>query len=473
MKNNGILPQTGCKNPLLFDRPCQYSWEMPAQKFKKIFQVSSVSIMDLFDVGPIAAFTALIAATVIVASAVVFFVRSAPPNHITISTGPDGGSFQRTAQKYAKILEENDVKVNIVTSQGSSDNLQKLRDEKSDIDVAMVQAGVANAENSKNLISLGSISQQPLLVFYRGKPMQLLSELKGKRIGIGPEGSGANQLAKTVLGLSGIKPEAGAKLEVMEADDAAKALQEGKLDAAFIMSESASFTVLKALMHSSEVRLYDFKQSGAYIRKLDYLNELKIPQGVIDIGMNLPSSDVMLIGPTVDLIAKKNLHPALSDLLLEAATQVHGRPGMFQQRNEFPSPIEHSVKISDDATRYYKSGKGFFYRYLPYWLASLLSRILVVFVPALVIMVPVIRMILSFFRWIVKTKIHRHYRELVSLERELQNEQDPVKRGEFQQYFDRIEDSVYKMRIKGSYADQIYGLRGHIDYVRRHFGQKV
>lgn len=445
---------------------------MAKTKLKKVIDASSGSIMDNFDVGPAAALTALGAGIFIVAAAVIFFIKSAPPRELTISTGPEGGSFQRVAQKYAKILEANGVKVNILASAGSSQNLERLKDDASKVDIAMVQAGVATAEGTDDLVSLGSISQQPLLVFYRGKPMQLLSELKGKRIAIGPEGSGTSQLAKTVLGLNGIKAEEGAKLEAMDAEAAAKAIQMNLIDAAFIMSESAAFSTLKSLVRARDIRLYSFKQASAYIRKLDYLSELNLPQGVFDVGTNLPASDVTLIGPTIDLIAKKTLHPAISDLVLEAATQIHARPGMYQKRGEFPAPLEHTVKISDDAARYYKSGKSFLYRMFPYWLASLLSRILVVFVPALVILVPAIRAILGFFKWRVRTKIYQRYRELVALERALLDEKDSARRKELQKNFDRIEDQIYKMRIKGSYADQVYGLRGHIDYVRRMMGQK-
>lgn len=428
--------------------------------------------MDLFDVGPAAAVTVIIAVLVVATSAIIFFVRSAPPDEITISTGPEGGRFQKTAMKYAKILEENGVKLKIITSQGSSQNLQRVKDLNSGVEVGMVQAGIAEAEGNEELISLGSVSQQPIMVFYRGKRLELLSDLKNKKIGIGPEGSGANFLSKKLLSLNGIKENEGTTLLALDGEEASKQLEAGKLDAAFIMSESTAFTTLKALLHSKEIHLYSFKQSNAYVRKLDYLNALSLPEGVIDLGENLPSSDISLIGPMVDLIAKKDLHPALSDLLLEAATQVHNRPGFYQQRGDFPSAVEHNIKLSADATRYYNSGKSFFYKHLPYWLASLLSRILVFFVPAFVILIPAIRLILSFFRWRVKIKIYQRYRELVALERKFLAEPDPKKQAELRRYFDRIEESVYRMRIKGSYADQIYGLRGHIDYVRRLVGQK-
>ena len=427
--------------------------------------------MDLFDVGPAAAISVVIAAGIILSFAVVFFIHSAPPTQITISTGPAGGGFEKFAQAYAKVLQENGVKVKLENSQGSNQNLIRLKDKSSHVDVAMVQAGIATGDTS-DLISLGSISQQPVLIFYRGKAMTLLSELKHKRIAIGPDGSGANQLATAILALNGIKTEADAVMLPLSAEEAYEAMQKKQIDAAFIMSESASINILKGLVREKDVRLYSFTQQTGYVRKLTYLNALTLPAGVIDMGVNLPKKDVALVGPTIELVATKSLHPALSDLLLDAATQVHSKPGIFQFRGEFPAPQEHDIKISDDANRYYKSGKSFFYRYLPYWLASLLSRILTVFLPAVVILIPAIKAILGFFRWRVRVKIYQRYKELLTLERELHAESDPVKQARLRENFDRIEEATSKMRVKGSYANEIYGLRGHIDYVRRLVAEK-
>ena len=215
------------------------------------------------------------------------------------------------------------------------------------------------------------------------------------------------------------------------------------------------------------MHLYNFTQANAYTRKFDYLDQLNFPKGAIDLGADIPKQDVVLLGPMVELLAVKNLHPALSDLLLEAATQIHGKPGIFQQRAEFPAPIEHTIHVSEDANRYYKSGKSFWYRYMPFWLASLLSRVVVVFIPTLVIMIPMIKMVPAFFRWRVQTHIYQRYRELLSLERVYTAEKDPHRQEELRKNFDRIEEKVNRMKFKSRYADQIYGLRGHIDYVRR------
>jgi len=424
------------------------------------------AIMELFDIGPGVAFTALAISAVIVIAAIIYFVHSAPPTRITISSGPEESTFYKTAQKYAKILEKSGVKTKILTSKGSVENLERLNDPHSNVDLGIAQTGPSSSI-SENLISLGSISYQPLLVFYRGAKLEFLSELKGKRIAVGPIGSGTRNVALAVLGANGIKEGEETELVDDDAEDAQIGLKAKKLDAAFVMSESASGEILKSLMHSEDIHLYSFKQASAYSRKFEYLNVLDLPEGAIDLGRDIPKHDHSLLGPTVELVATKNLHPALIDLLVEAATEVHGRPGIFQRRGEFPMAVEHSIHLSEEAAMYYKSGKGYLYRNLPFWLASLLSRIFVVFLPVLVILVPTLRSIPAFFRWMAQLRIRKRYRELRLLEQRILTAGHGPDREALRRDFDRIDEDVNKMKVRASYADQFYGLRGHIDYVRR------
>lgn len=421
--------------------------------------------MELFDVGPLVAVAALAAALAIVLGSIAYFIRSAPPSEITISAGPEGSTSYRHASKYAEILKKDGVALKILSSKGSAENLQRLADSGSHVDVGFVQGGVIK-DVPENLASLGSISYQPLMVFYRGKPIELLSALHGKKVAIGPIGSGVRAVTLALLSANGITEGGSTTFLDWDAERASKALLAGDIDAAFVMGESAPIPILKSLFRSPQVHLYSFKQANAYSRKIPFLNVLEFPEGSIDLGLDLPPHDVTLVGPVVELIAVKRLHPALSDLLLEAAYETHSRPGLFQKRGEFPRPQEHLIRISDDAQRFYSSGKTLLYRYLPFWLASLISRILVAFVPALVVLIPVLKSIPACFRWRAQVKIRRHYRELLELEQRWFGESDAAKRQGLRQEFDRIEEKVNRMRIRAAFADQFYGLRGHISYVR-------
>ncbi len=422
---------------------------------------------DTFGLAREAAAAAILLIAVVIGLAVAWFVESAPPDIITITTGPEGSAFQSIANNYRPILARNGVSLKVLASQGSEENLKRLADPSFHVDIGFVQGGVTNGVDTGKLVSLGSVSYSPLLVFYRSAtPMVLLSELTGKRLSIGPVGSGAHSLALALLDANGIQPGGATTLLDLDGEDATKALMDGNLDAVFLMGDSASPQTMRTLLRKPGIQLMDFTQADGYTRRIHYLNKLELPEGCVDFGKNIPWHDVHLIGPTVELIARPNLHPALSDLLLEAATEVHGRPTLFQSRGEFPAPQEHEFHISPDALRYYKSGKSFFYRHFPFWLASLVNRILVVFVPVVLVLIPGLRLIPAAFRWRIRLLIYRWYRALLALEREPYEELTPEKREDFLKRLDHIENEVNRMKVPASFADQFYALRANISFVR-------
>ena len=399
------------------------------------------------------------------------FVHPAPPDTITITSGPEGSTFASTAERYRKILARQGVKLKILPSQGSLDNLKRLADPKVQVDIGFVQGGVASQADTSDLYSLGSIFYTPVYVFYRApKPIARLSELSGKRVSIGREGSGTHVLATALLKANGIEAK-DAKLLDLEGTAAEDALQGKQIDAAFLMGDSATFANTRELIHTEGIRLFDFQQADAYVRRFRYLSKLELPPGALDLGRNLPAAPLTLVSPTVELIARSDLHPALSDMLIEAAREVHGRSTLFQKAGEFPAPLEHEYRISDDASRYYKSGKTFAYSYLPFWLASIVNRIIVVIVPLLVILIPGFKLVPWAYRWRVNQRIYRRYAELMALERAAFSQTTPEQRADLLRRLDKIEEQVIRLKLPGSFAEQGYILRNHIGFVRARLAQ--
>ncbi|MGC1403912.1 MAG: TAXI family TRAP transporter solute-binding subunit, partial [Thermodesulfobacteriota bacterium] len=292
-------------------------------------------------------------------------------------------------------------------------------------------------------------------------------QLEGKRLAVGSTGSGTRALALTLLAANGIQPGGATQFVDLDADNAAKALVEGSVDGVFLMSDVASSQLMRTLLQTPGIQIFDFKQADAYTRRITYLNRLVLPEGSIDFGKNIPFQNIHLIGPTVELIARADLHPALSDLLLEAAREVHGRAGLLKRQGEFPAPLEHEFPISAEAKRYYKSGKSFLYRYLPFWPANLMNRLLLILVPMLVVLIPVLRIIPALFRWHVKLRIFRWYRSLLILEKDVSLPLTLMKREELLERLDQIEEGVNKMKVPAFFADQFYVLREHIRFVHR------
>lgn len=423
--------------------------------------------MEIFGLSRAVSLSVILLISLVMIFAVFWFFHSAPPDTITITSGPGGSIFQTNAEKYAKILAGNGVRLKILPSQGSLENLKRLLDPSFRVDIGFVQGGVADGLNIEKLVSLGSISYEPLLVFYRSNnPLDLVSQLSGRRIAIGPEGSGTRSLALALLAANGIEPGGATALVDLAPEEGAKALLEGSVEGIFLMGDVASPQLMRKLLQTPGIRLFNFIQADAYARRIVYLNKLTLPEGSIDLGKNIPAQDVYLISPTVELIARPGLHPALSDLLLEAASEVHGRAGLLKRRGEFPAPLEHEFRISADATRFYKSGKSFLYRSLPFRLASLVNRILVAFVPLVVVLIPVLRIVPVLYRWRIKLRIYRWYRVLRVLEQDLMAHLATEKRDEFLERLDQVEKEVNKMKVPASFGDQFYGLRGHISFVR-------
>jgi TRAP-type uncharacterized transport system substrate-binding protein len=430
--------------------------------FRLPLRVSTVSWRDLAET----LLPVLVVSAVAVALAL-HYVRPAPPRTLTMSSGPAASTFAAVAEQYRRILARSGITLKIVPSRGSLENLERLRDPDSGVDIGLVQSGVAGSAAAGEVVSLGSVFYEPVTIFYRrDKPIERLSQLQGARIAVGAEGSGTRALSLQLLKANEIEPGGATRLLDLEGEAARKALLERTADAIVLTGDSASTATLRELLHAPGVRLYDFTQGDAYVRRFRFLSKLDVPAGAFDLGANLPATATTLLAPTVELLAHAGLHPALSDLLIEAATEVHGRATLFQNANQFPAPLVHDFPISPDATRFYKSGKSFAYRYLPFWLASLLDRALVVLLPIVVVVIPGLRYLPQLYGWRIDSRIHRHYGELMALEREALGELSADKRAALVERLAQIEKSVIARKMPGSHAEQIYVLRQHIGFVR-------
>ena len=426
-------------------------------------KISAVSWWEIAQtVGP------LLLLCAVLVWATLHFVASAPPRTITMSAGPKGSTFEANAERYKKILARNGVTLKILESEGSIDNLHRLADPKSKVDIALVVSGLTVPEDTSNLESLGSLFYQPLTIFYRNsKQITRLSELQGHSIAIGPEGSATRFIALALLKANEIEPGGPTKLLDLEGEDARKALLRKEAEAIFLTGDSSPPATIRELLHADGVRLFDFDQANAYVRRFPYLNKLEVPAGAFDLGENLPPADINLMAPAVELVAHSNLHPAICDLLIEAAREVHNHASLLQQAGQFPTAAMHAFPINAEASRYYKSGdKSFAYRYLPFWLASLLNRAVVVLVPIFVVVIPSLKYLPQLYRWRFASTIHKRYGELMALEREALRPMSDERRSELLEKLREIEKAVIRRRIPGSQAEQLYLLRQHIGFVR-------
>lgn len=390
-------------------------------------------------------------------------IEPAPPKVVVMSTGPLDGAYHVFAQRYRTYLAEYGVTLELRPSAGAVENVERLKTRKDGVTLALVQGGIANAENAPGLVTLGSLFYEPSWIFYRsGRSIDLGSELRGKRIAIGPPGSGTRAVGLHVLRETGLA-EPPTVLSELGGLAAAKALEDGELDAVFYVAAPDAPGVQR-LLAAPGVRLLSAKRAETFVRRMPFLNKLTLPEGAADLARNIPPADVTLLAATANLVAVEDIHPVIVDLLLEAAKKVHGGAGLFQRAGEFPAPRDLDLPLSPDAERFYKSSPSILRRYLPFWMVVWINRLIVIGIPLLIIAIPVFRSLPVVYRWRMRRNVYRWYGELRLTENAVRRgEGDPAAQ---RARLDRIEERLDRLRIPAAYSADFYNLRSHIQMVR-------
>lgn len=400
----------------------------------------------------------------------VLLAQTVPSRHIVLASGPDFGVYHEYAKRYKALLAREGVTVVERMTGGAEENLRLLQDPKSGVDVAFMQGGVAPA-GSDDLVMLASLYYEPLWIFYRAPgTLSQIAQLRGKRIAAGVPGSGTRAFADQVLAANGLttgKDAGGTVILAIGGGEALDALKAGDVDAAFFVGGAQSAAIQQG-MRIPAVKLMSLSDVDVYPRRFSYVTRLSLPRGTIDLALDIPDHNVAMIGTRAMLTAREDFHPALINLLVDAARGIHAQQGIFEAAGEFPSTEPMDLPVSPYADQHKRFGSNFLYHYLPFWLAALIERAVIVVVPLLVIVVPVMNLMPQLLHWRVRSRIHRWYGELGQVERDLLHGHSgapPVQQwlGEL----DRIEHAVEELKVPPKYASEAYTLREHIGLVRR------
>jgi TRAP-type uncharacterized transport system substrate-binding protein len=395
------------------------------------------------------------------------FIKPAPPDQLIISTGGESGAYQRFAARYKDVLARYGVALVAKPSAGSPENLERLRNPEFEVDAGFIQGGTARLGEEDELVSLGDMYYEPLWIFYREAALRggnRVLDLKGKRVAIGGAGSGTHHLAMELLAANGLDAK-NTKLIEVGGLSLVESMQKGEVDAVFVVGPTQS-SLVWALLYTPGVSLMSLAHAEAYTRRFPHLARLVLPRGAIDLTLDIPPHDTQLVSPMATILVREDTHPALIDLLMQAASEVHGAPGVFQKPGEFPRAGHSEFPLSKEAERYYKSGKPFLQRYLPFWAATLIDRMVVMLVPLLAVLVPLFKFAPQIYGWRVRSRIYRRYGELKFLENELNEDPGQRSRAEWMEKLDAIEKDASGIRTPLTFSDMLYTLRGHIDLVR-------
>jgi TRAP-type uncharacterized transport system substrate-binding protein len=395
-------------------------------------------------------------------AAAVLVVATLPPRTVVMATGAEGGANHALGLRYREILAKSGVRLRLLPTAGGLENLARLRDPASGVSAAFVQGGTTTKVQSPDLESLGTLFYEPLWLFRRSEIDPNIQALRGKKVSIGPEGSAGRALALEVL--KRIKADS-IELFDFTPQVAAEKLVAGEIDAAFMVTGWES-PVVQRLITSPGVEIASVPRADAYVALYPFLSKLLLPAGVANLSENRPPADVVLLAPKASLAVRDDVHPAIQHLLLEAAMQIHSQPGIFQKAGQLPAAESMDLPLSSEAQRFYKNGRPYLQEYLPFWIATLLEKIIVVFLPLIAVVYPIFKLLPQLYDW-------RLYDEMKSIESEIESGSGGIGRDAINAKLDQLGLRANQLRLPTTYASALYTLRSHMNLVRARLADRT
>ena len=407
---------------------------------------------------------AAILAILLVAGA--YVVTTLPPRAIVMATGPEGGANYELGGRYRKVLARSRIELKLLPTSGSLDNLRLLRDPKSGVSVGLLQDGAAESAETSGVEALGTVGYEPLWLFRRNGVGGTLGALAGKRVSIGPEGSGARAFALSVLRRTKTEGTIGELLGFPPLV-AAEKLVGGDIDAAFIVTGWDSPAV-QSLINAKGVELTSFERADAMVALYPFLSKVTLPRGIFDLANDRPPADIQLLASKSILAVRADLNSALQYLLLTAATEIHSKSGVFQKADQFPIAESVDLPLSADAERFHRSGRPFLQEQLPFWFAVLIGKALVVLVPLVAVAYPIFRFLPMLYDWMMRSRIDNLYGEMRSVENAMDDEAHDLDAPAMMARIDQLERRAIHLRLPTAYDSSLYTMRLHLGLIRAH-----
>lgn len=406
-----------------------------------------------------------------------FVLQPNPPRRVVLATGPEQSDYAEFGKRYAAALKKHHIEVVLRPTQGSSANRRLLRDAKEKVDFGFVRGGsseVIQAEDEKGtglpLVTLGSLFFEPVWIFYRtddakklpGKKLERLDQLRGWRVNTGGRGAGSTNLLSKLISANGLNRE-DLKIERLDLTQSAIALFNNEIDAMTLVSAPES-PILQMLLRTPGISLFEFTQAEAYSRRFGYLSAVTLPRGIADFAHDVPAHDVQLIAPTSMLVAREGTHPALVQLFVQAARDIHAEPGWFAKSGQFPSKEDIEFPLAPEAERFLRNGPPLMQRYLPFWLANLIDRMWVAMISIIAILIPLARVVPPLYAFRIRSRVFRWYRQLRQIEDSISAGKVPP--AQLLEELNKLDAKAERISVPLSYTDELYSLRSHIALVR-------
>ena len=401
--------------------------------------------------------------------AVFYFVAPPPPMSARMATGAEGGNYRVFAEKLKQELAKEGFELTLVPSAGSRDNLERLLAEDSRVEIALVQSGLErqlSAADRARLESLGAVYQEPLWLFHhKDIRLERIADLLPLRLALGSIGSGTRAASAAILDANAIEPQHyPASWQDLGDNQAATALNAGELDAAFFVGPAENARI-QQLAANPELRLANFRRAAAYEARLPFFKRVTIDEGLLNLALNSPPQTTVTLSPVATLVINRGFHPGLAPLILEASREVMKNGSLLDQPGAFPSAEPRTFALSGDAEHYYKNGPPLLQRYLPFRIASLADRYIILLIPLIVVLIPLLKAVGPLYRWRIRARIYRWYRYLREIDRQLDAGTLPNRLDAEIERLEQLEDELAKVEVPLSYSNELYELHVHLRYV--------
>ena len=408
----------------------------------------------------------------LIAIAAFFFLSARwiemPPHEITISAGRPGGMYQEHAARYVSVLADHDITAKIMESAGTGENLQRLKNPASQVQMGFVQGGYASSEFSENmgadLETIAQVDIEPVWVFSRFKDVDSLLRLQGRRVAIGQAGSGSRSVAVRMFEQVRLEPQDLVLSESLGME-MVTALAEGRIDA-MIFVASANAPVVQALLKSKNVYLASVRHSAAMIERLPYLDARFVAAGSLQSGTQQPPQDMALLSTYASVIVRADLHPMVKRVIAAAALQIHAGAGPLHPSGEFPHLKRLEFPSSSQARDVLRDGLPAIEAKLGVHWAQWVYRLLLIGLPLTLIAYALSRLIPAYLRWTMESTINRWYGELKYIENDLiASKPGGLEIARFRAQLRDIEERVNKLKTPRSFLQRTYVLQQHVKFV--------
>ena len=288
--------------------------------------------------------------------------RALPPAVVVIQAGPLGGSYDEHARRYARHLQAAGLATEVQNIADSVQIVEAVNRDTPRVDIGFTAQAVDPATHP-NVVSAGVIELQPLFLFHRsslGEPASL-AELQGKSLVMPAQGSATSRAARDVLAQYGVTPE-NTRFTYLPIAEATRALQRGEHDAGFFML-APSNAMIARLAGDENLRLFSFIESVGISRQLDYLKPAVLARGAFDLRRLRPHRDVGLVGATVNVVVRHDIHPAVLYALLNVMREAHQGQSLVTDHGTYPSLVGTALPAHPLAAAWAQTGTPWLFKH--------------------------------------------------------------------------------------------------------------